>query len=83
MDISPLGVVSRLDLAAFVAKLQSDLAIHPEGWENANLPSFLRALSAYLEDIDGWCKNMAPEVDSDRASWQLFAIALVGARVYE
>lgn len=82
MDVNPFGVTTRLDLATFVAQLRADLLAQPKGWENATLDSFLGALSVYLKDVDGWCKNMAPDIDPEVATWRLFAITLVGAKVY-
>jgi hypothetical protein len=78
-----MNVESRKDLAAFVDDLVIVLEEHPEGWENATLPRFLDALARYLEDLDGWCANNAPEIDPEIARWRLFAVALAGARVYE
>ena len=83
MDTNPLEVTTRMELAAFVTRLRVDLLTQPKGWENATLDSFLGALSVYLKDVDGWCKNMAPDIDPELATWRLFAITLVGAKVYE
>jgi hypothetical protein len=83
MAIEPDDVSSRRDLATFVADLQINLEEHPEEWENANLGRFLDALSRYLDGLDGWCRNNAPHVDPEKASWRLFATALAGAKVYE
>ena len=63
--------------------LAGDLESNPERWENATLPRFLDALARYLDGLDGWCANNAPEIDPDAAQWRLFAIALVGATIYE
>jgi hypothetical protein len=79
----PLEVRSRADLAAFVDTLLADLEAHPEEWENATLPRFLDALARYLQDLPGWCRNNAPEIDPEVAQWRLFAVALAGAQVYE
>ena len=78
-----MEVESRQDLAAFVDELADDLESHPERWENATLPRFLDALARYLDGLDGWCANNAPEIDPEIAQWRLFAVALAGAQVYE
>ena len=83
MSIKPDEVKSRLDLAEFVAQLQADLIAHPEQWENADLSHFLEALSQYLVDVPGYCKNVAPDLYPEQASWRLFATVLMGASVYE
>lgn len=83
MAIEPDDVNSRQDLAAFVTQMRVDLEEHPEEWENADLSRFLDALSRYLDALPGWCRNNAPQVDPEQASWRLFATALAGAAVYE
>ena len=55
----------------------------PDEWENPTLDRFLEALSGYLTDLHGWCRNCAPDVDPEQAQWRLFAVALAGAAVYE
>ena len=79
----PLVVQSRLDLAAFVDSLSADLESNPADWENATLPAFLDALARYLNDLPGWCRNVAPDIDPELAQWRLMAVALTGASVYE
>jgi hypothetical protein len=79
----PLDVRSREDLAAFIDALLADLKARPQEWENACLPRFLDALSRYLLDLPGWCRNNAPDIDPEVAQWRLFAVALAGAQVYE
>jgi hypothetical protein len=70
-------------LAAFIDALLDDLQARPEGWENTTLPRFLDALSRYLRDLPGWCRNNAPGIDPELAQWRMFAVALAGAQVYE
>lgn len=79
----PMAVRSREDLAAFVDGLLLDLQSQPEGWENATLERYLDALSRYISGLPGWCKNNEPAIDAEKAEWQLFAIALAGAQVFE
>nr|WP_202909376.1 hypothetical protein [Chitinophaga rupis] len=60
-----------------------DLKKHPENWENNNLESFLEALSAYAEDIQGYYDNTQQSINAEEASWQVFADMFKGAVVYE
>lgn len=82
-DDGPLAVKTRHDLAAFVARMADDLQDHPERWENVTLPQYLDALSRYLIEVPGYCRNVAPHVDPERPEWFLFATVLFGASVYE
>jgi hypothetical protein len=79
----PEVVASRADFAAFVDRLRADLAADPDGWENPDLDSFLEALAAYTRDVPGYIRNAGTAIDAERASWQVFALVLSGARVYE
>jgi hypothetical protein len=80
---NPDAITSRGDFAAFVDRLQADLAADPDGWENPDLGSFLEALAAYARDVPGYLRNVASQIDAEQPSWQLFALMLAGARVYE
>jgi hypothetical protein len=55
-----------------------DLLDHNDAvnWENERAYTFLRALASWLEDRDGFYRNIGDARDSTVASWQLFADAL-------
>lgn len=76
--MSPIN--TRKDFTAFVKELHSDLKANPNQWENTTLETFLEALSAYAEDIQGYYDNRQP---ANEASWQTFADMLRGASGYE
>lgn len=83
MKLDPSSVATREQLASFVAALRDDLARNPEQWENVTLERFLSALSSYIEDVPGYLRNTNPTLSADAPGWQLFAIFLCGARVYD
>lgn len=74
---------TRQDFTAFVKELHSDLKANPDEWENTTLETFLEALAAYAEDIQGYYDNRQPGTDADAPRWQTFADMLRGASVYE
>lgn len=74
---------TRQDFAKFLDALLADYKINIATWENRDLDSFLRALSRYAIDVDGFYKNTNQNVNADDASWKVFADMLMGARVYE
>ncbi|MFF8727233.1 hypothetical protein ACF073_12165 [Streptomyces sp. NPDC015171] len=82
MTTSPDHVAGREDLAAFVRALRSSYAEDGSSWENADLPSFLEALAAWIDDADGWYGNTGRELPRD-GDWMFFARALRAATVYE
>ncbi|WP_342373746.1 hypothetical protein NVS55_20085 [Myxococcus stipitatus] len=78
----PRAVRSREDLAQFVRSLAQDLKQQPKAWENADLGSFLEAMSAWIEDMDGYYGNRG-EVVPPQPEWRTLAEILTAARVYE
>ncbi|MGW3668755.1 DUF7660 family protein [Streptomyces sp. NPDC005141] len=59
---SPEHVDSREDLAAFVRSLQRSHVDVGSSWQNPDLPSFLEALAAWIDDADGWYSNTGREL---------------------
>ncbi|QLJ01771.1 hypothetical protein HZZ00_12530 [Streptomyces sp. NEAU-sy36] len=82
MTPSPDHVASREDLAAFVRSLRRSHAEDGSFWENQDLPSFLEALAAWIDDADGWYGNTGRELPPG-GDWTFFARALRAAAVYE
>jgi len=76
-----LEVQNREQLAAFVTALRVDLATQPDDWTNADLDSFLEALSAWLADAPAYYQNTG-QLPPDSA-WRVLADALAAARIYE
>ncbi len=79
----PLSITTRAEFASFVERLRLNLATQPEDWENPTLPTFLEALSAYATDVVGYIHNSNSTINPELPSWQLFALILAGARIYE
>jgi hypothetical protein len=84
-DFSPSRVEkidSRADLVDFIKELRDDCLKNSLSWENRDLPSFLGALAAWAEDMDGYYKNCGKVVPS-APNWRTFAKMLAAARAYE
>jgi len=75
-------IQSRTDLANFILALRDNLVSHPQEWENGRLDLFLEALSAVINDRDGYCKNHDLPMD-EPPGWQLMAELFSAAKVYE
>jgi hypothetical protein len=66
----------------FVEFLNQDLKDNPDSWANTTLDSYLKAISSWTEDMDGYYKNM--NIDYTKLNqWQIFANILVASKVYE
>ncbi len=70
------------DFIQFVNELALDLRDRPETWENTNLASYLEALQAWVEDMDGWEKNLHIDINKMNV-WQLMANILYASKMYE
>jgi hypothetical protein len=75
-------VHSRADFIKFLGALRDHLERKPEEWENRDLASFLNALAAWVEDMDGYYQNLGESVP-DQPSWKTMGQILLAARVYE
>ena len=76
------GIKNREDFVVFVKTLQSELLQKPEAWTNVDLASYLEALAAWTEDMDGFYLNNNRPVP-EGVPWNVFADILIGAKVYE
>lgn len=76
------NIKDRDDFIKFVGELVCDLRDRPDTWENTDLMSYLEALLAWVEDMDGWEKNL--NFDTTKMNvWQLMAHILYGSKMYE
>ena len=76
------AVQTREDLVAFIKALQADHGTNRNGWEIANLESFLSAMAAWTEDMEGFYSNMGQDI-SKMPPWKILADILMAARIYE
>lgn len=76
------AVQSRDDLVSFLTELKADLDANRGEWTNADLGSFLEAMAAWIQDIEGYFQNTGQKL-SDLSPWKLLADVLIAARSYE
>ena len=77
------SVSDQASLAEFVKELADEFTKNPDGWENGDLESFLRSMSSWIEDMDGYYKNTGQHYDEKHISWRTFADILVASTMYE
>ncbi len=73
---------SREHFIAFLHALQCNAADEPERWQTGDLPSDLRTLAAWVEDMDGFYWNGGRPAP-DQPAWRTLDEMLRAARVYE
>jgi hypothetical protein len=78
-----MNVTDRNSFIGFVESLLQDYRTNKDAWENGTLESFLEAMAAYTNDIQGYYDNTSQDVNADVASWKVFADILKGASMYE
>ena len=81
-EIQVEAINTREDFVAFVRSLALSIKADPGTWDNLDLESFLDALAAWVEDMDGYFENRG-ESCPQSPSWKLAGQMLCAARVYE
>ena len=80
-SISAVDVHSREDLIRFVHDLSQLAQTADTNTFNSELPRYLEAMSAWINDMPGYFANEKQAVPD--ASWMLFAMILEAALKYE
>jgi len=75
------NVCSRNDFIAFVHELRQELIQRPERWENVTLESYLEAVAAWVQDVEGYAGYQEEGIPS--SSWRWFGLMLLAATTYE
>lgn len=75
-------IKDRTDLADFVDALIADYENDLAGWENADLQSFLQAISEWIRSMDCAYKNVGKEFPAN-PTWDMFARILYAGKIYE
>jgi hypothetical protein len=75
-------IQTREDLVRFVHHLVRDLRTHPEQWENTSLETYLAAIAAWVQDMDGYYRNRG-EAAPQHPTWKHVGEILLAARIYE
>ncbi len=73
---------SRDEFVAFVKALQRDLRDNHADWQNVDLDQYFAALAAWVQDMDGYYRNMGKAVP-DQPDWNVAASMLLAAKMYE
>jgi len=67
----------------FLELMYNNYLENSENWENNNLESFLEALIAITDDLDGFLIHNERKYNKNNPSWLTFADILSTAIIYE
>jgi hypothetical protein len=75
-------IKTKKDFVSFVYELSQDYRDNPKSWQNKDLGSFLEALAAWVDDMEGYYLNQGQQVP-EKPDWQMLANMLTAAKIYE
>ena len=75
-------IKTRGDFVFFVYQLSKDYRENSESWQNQDIGTFLEALAAWVEDMDGYCLHQRPPL-TDKPDWRNVADMLLAAKRYQ
>lgn len=75
-------IQTREDFISFLHSLKKDYSENLQSWENSDIGSFLDAMAAWIEDMDGFYMNQGLPVP-EKPDWKIFADILMGGKLYE
>jgi hypothetical protein len=73
---------SRQDFVLFLQGLSKDLSQNPSDWENDTLERFIEAMAAWVNDMDGYYKNLNAPIP-ENVDWKILGQILLAATMYE
>ena len=76
------AVTSREELCSLIEGMIGELQSGSPHWENTDLQSFLAAMAAWIEDMDGYYANIGEEIDR-LPIWRVVADLLKASTMYE
>ncbi len=78
-------ITNKEEFLNYLENLLAELKSNGGEWNNRTLESYLSAMIAWVDDMEGYYENMgvAHDVKLERVNWRVFADILSAARIYE
>jgi len=76
------NIFSKDDFMEFIAEMCREESNGIGDWNNYSIESYLKAICAWVEDMDGYYKNNNIDMDG-LSKWRILADILYAARIYE
>jgi hypothetical protein len=75
-------IKTKEDFVVFVRSLSEDYYNNQESWENKDIGTFLEALAAWTDDMEGYYLNQGCPMP-EKPDWEMIANMLNAAKLYE
>lgn len=75
-------IESKEDFQDFLSLLIADYRENKESWENKSIDSYLLAMKAWIEDMNGYYKNQNKNIP-ESIDWNTFSNILYASKMYE
>ena len=75
-------IKTKADFISVIPDLSKNYREHPESWENADIGTYLAALAAWVEDMEGFYLNQKLPIPQ-KVDWKILADMLIAAKSYE
>lgn len=72
----------RDSLVRLIREISDKIGAHNDEWLNLDLPSFLEAMAAWIEDMDGYYANRGEETPQE-LTWKNLGEIIAAALIYE
>lgn len=82
-EIDTKHIKSKGDFINFLENLIRDFRTNGDKWENKSINDYLEAMKAFLSSVEGFKKNIKPDLETESINWELIADAFLAARIYE
>ena len=84
MNVNELikNVKSKEDFISFINNLSNDNQINNNEWENKDILSYLKSISSWVEDMEGYYKNMQLDIPTN-VDWMFIATLFYVGKIYE
>jgi hypothetical protein len=70
------------DFVSFVYSLSQDYQNNPSSWKNNEIGTFLEAMAAWVDDMEGYYLNQCLPVP-EKPDWKMIANMVAAAKIYE
>lgn len=75
-------IKSKQEFIFFIQELSKDFISDKKHWENHTIDNYLQSMAAWVEDMEGYYRNLKQK-EPELKEWGMFAKILLAAKYYE